>query len=425
MKKLTNGQKIIIFASILLFLLLIGIIIVQSLRIREEADVQVAIVGEIEKKNRTLEEIFEKYAIEMVKRDTFKIEVRFPKNLYNDDGSSNKEYFYAVIKDVADYLKTTFYLIDSEKDITIRVFYYDKNSETINKDEKEDEIFPEDPEKRILFTINNNDDFYEDTDGKSFVAIEKAKIIEEKTIFIRNDEVNSLRMNRFKFSEFNKEYGEPEGVNEQGFNIYEGGDVLAKKFDKKNYTQTMIYKGKYLNNFVSRVEDGYSLEKVVEEYGEPSLGGLDRGYLGYRNDIYYFFFYDDEIVLYTYDYSSNDKFESYLREYLNDYDVAKLRMVTKAVWYYYDKDEYQLLDVTTNEETGEVLGQREILHLTYPAVGVEINIDSKDMKTKGITFYSNYFMSDFIKDKIRNGVFSISSEDYIDVVERERRMNEE
>ena len=59
--------------------------------------------------------------------------------------------------------------------------------------------------------------------------------------------------------------------------------------------------------------------------------------------------------------------------------------------------------------------------MLYPAKGVEINLGYEDMK--GITFYSNYYFTDAIKEKIQNGYFNLNAdEDLIHIMEK-RRVN--
>ena len=77
--------------------------------------------------------------------------------------------------------------------------------------------------------------------------------------------------------------------------------------------------------------------------------------------------------------------------------------------------------LTTRYYEAEYDEENQTLYMLYPAKGVEINLGYEDMK--GITFYSNYYFTDAIKEKIQNGYFNLNAdEDLIHIMEK-RRVN--
>ena len=61
--------------------------------------------------------------------------------------------------------------------------------------------------------------------------------------------------------------------------------------------------------------------------------------------------------------------------------------------------------------------------IMYSTRGVDINIVNND--PKGITFYNNYYLTDYIKGLVKTGVVSFEPDvDLIEKVELERRKND-
>lgn len=389
MNNLSKSQKIIIIILTISILILLILISQMSSLVAETANENNLALGTGEKEQVTLSTILKKYDITFKSRNSSRIYVEFNVNLYNDDGTSNEKYFNDLITELTDFLQTTFYLVDEKNNIDIKVFYMEDGDTVIR--------------------INNQEDFYGSTNSDTYLQVENVDIIKSKNIFITEESVDVLSLYGLKYSKFVERYGEPEGQDDNGYYLFDGGDIRVAKYEGSGNIRNVIYTGKYLTQFVSRVTDKYSIDKVVQEYGEPQLGSLAEDYVGYRNDMYYMFFYSDEISLYPYGYESNKKFEKYLEQYNIDGDLNGFKRLVTNIWDGYFECEY-------DEENQSLL-------LTYPTKGVKIEIS--DNSTKNITFYSNYYFSDDLKDDIKNGYYTLKAdEDYLDVVERERKIND-
>lgn len=389
MKKNSQSQKIIIIILTITVIVACSLIIyISSIIENNEEEQEVVLINSSNESRNTLSDILKKYYAEFINRDGTKIYVKFDRRLYNEDGTSNKEFFNKIINELTDFLQETYYLIDEENEINIKVFYIEDSEPIIR--------------------INDSENFYESTDANTYLGIDSVDIVGEKNILINEGTLQSLSISGMKYSSITNTLGEKEGIDENGYEIYAGGDIKIAKYENDNSVRNIVYSGEYLTEIVSRVEENYSLNKVIEEYGDPAFGSLSDRYVGYRNRDFYIFFYEDEVSVYGYGYGENFKFEKYLREYIVDWDLAKFAKVTRAVWEGYYKYEF-------NEETEELL-------LIYPSKGVEINIKGNDHK--GITFYSNYYFSDELKEEIRDGWFTLKTdEDLIHKVELERRKN--
>lgn len=381
--KMNGSQKIISIILICLVIVLITLVYINSLDIVEDETVNQ--VETVVKEKETLSEILAKYDVEYIKRDANKIYVTFNFQLYNEDGSSNELKLNNLLNELTNYFKSTYYIIDEKNGIDIKVFY----SQNVGA-----EIF-----------INNKKDFFEETDGKTYYDVNNIKNTLLTNVYVVEDALSYITMKSLRYSDLVDRIGEPIGTDEEGYLLFDDGDIRVSKYENANMVRNMIYSGKYLNSFVSKITEGYSLKKVVEVYGEPAFGSIDEGYVGYRTTEFYLFFYEDEISVYGYGYTSNIQFEKILQEYTLDYDIEKLSSTIRAMWRGYHKYE---MDVENKK-----------LYLTYPSRGVEIKIDSMDVT--GITFYSNYYYSDGLINKIKNGDYTLKAdEDFIHIVELER-----
>lgn len=381
---LTKGQKIISIILIILIIVLIYLIMLGASDIEESGE----IINEIEivtEQKESLSEILAKFDVEYLKRDSNNIYVTFNFQLYNEDGSSNEIKLNNLINELMEYFNATFYLIDEKNNINIKVFYNEVGDDTI--------------------VINDKKDFFEQTDGKTYYDTSNVSIAPEKNIYVSDSTLQYITANNLRYTDLVKTLGEPIGTDEEGYLLFDEGDLRVSKYESTNMVRNMIYSGKYLNSVVSKIKEDYSLDVVLEAYGEPTFGGLEEGYLGYRSPEYYIFFHEDEVSIYGYGYSSNIELEKLLKEYLADRNLENLSFSIRALWRGYYKHE---LDV----ENGK-------LYLSYPSRGLEINIENND--SNGIIFYNNYYYSDSLLEDIKNGAYTLNAdEDFIHIVEQER-----
>lgn len=384
--KLSKIQIIVGVVLIILITLLFSLMTKTQRKIEES---KIVALSQVKKENEvTLESILKKHNVQFISVEGIKIYVRFDRKLYNEDGTSNENFFKVLVQELVDYKQSTFYLIDEKNNIEIKVFFNESD-------------------KSYTTNINNKPDFYEDTDGEIYSAIDHVKIARNSNIYTVEESVDMIAANTLKFDKFVKYLGEPEGPNEDGYYLFDDGNIAVIKYPGEDRIRNMVYSAKYVNRFVSEIDKDYSLNKVAEIYGTAPFGSVEEGYLGYRNNDYYIFFYDNEISLHGYDYTAQLKFEKALEEYIIDKDLYKLYRAVKILWPRYYEAEY-------NEEN-------QTLYMLYPAKGVEINLGYEDMK--GITFYSNYYFTDAIKEKIQNGYFNLNAdEDLIHIMEK-RRVN--
>ena len=152
-----------------------------------------------------------------------------------------------------------------------------------------------------------------------------------------------------------------------------------------------------------------TLHEIAESEKNYDFVSVDKGYLGYRHNEFYLFFYEDEVSAYTYSYKRNTVFEDYLKEYIETKDLDRFVKNLSIDWLAYDSFEY-------DEET-------QCAHILYSTRGVEIDI--KDNNPKGITLYNNYYLTELTKKYVKNGYISLNPyEDLVEKTEIERRNND-
>ena len=170
--------------------------------------------------------------------------------------------------------------------------------------------------------------------------------------------------------------------------------------------KNIIFTDKYDGDITSTINTDMDLKQIAEIEPTYNFGSVKEGYLGYRNDSYYYFFYDDEISIYTYSYKNNSTFEDILEEYIETGDLDIFSKRLKNRWQAYDLFEYDEGKAT--------------LHVLYSTRGVEINIKENDFK--GITFYQNYYFTDYSKSLVKNGIVSFNNNvDLVHKIEMDRR----
>ena len=119
-----EGQKkLVILGIIIAILLLIFLLIwfyIQYLKMKDEVDSQVAASSVIPE--TTTSDIFNDNNVKVYREEGNKIYVDFEKDLFEEDGSSNQEYFEKVIDELNELKpRSDYYLVDEEREISIHV----------------------------------------------------------------------------------------------------------------------------------------------------------------------------------------------------------------------------------------------------------------------------------------------------------------
>ena len=389
MENKNSRIKISVYILIMLiFLLFFCLYILGTVKELSSNDEYVEVEFVSQEKLETVEEIINKFGSYYIEEDMRKIYVKFSKDLF-EDGISNEEYFEMMIEELCllkKLEKETFYLIDEEKLIEIKVQYKEKLG------------------KHVIF-YNKKEDYFEVTDGEIYCKFNNIDLIKEVEISPIANELKKLIDGKMRFSKIEELLGEGEDL-ENGYTSYKDGSILIYKAD--GLVKTIIFTEKYEEEIFFDIKVGMKLDEITEKYDKGFEGSASQGYLLYRTDDIYAFLYEDEFVVYGYNYFINEKFEDYLEEYLSYGDFEKfIKFVTKR-W--------------TNYEICEINYETKTAHITYPYRGLEINIENNN--PKGITLFENYYFTDKSKTLIRDGLITLKGEENsLEMFEKNRRKN--
>ncbi|MBQ7409995.1 MAG: hypothetical protein IJW20_01260 [Clostridia bacterium] len=388
MKKNKTMKKLVLVIFILFFCLLCLLLALQKFENQENIKVSTEGMVHIEEKPENPEEVMEKYEsthIDKSEEDNI-IYATLAKDLYNEDGSSNEKF----VKDLVDDLKPfyeneDFSIIDKNRKITIDADY-DQESETYD------------------IIINGVEEFYDNTDGKDYVAVQDSEIVKGTNFTVREYFLNKLEVHDGYFSQIASELGEGTEL-DNGYTSYKDGLIKIRTVDT-GAVRNIIYDSSYETYYTNQIKNGMSLKEIEEYEPKHDFGSVEEGYLGYRQFSFYIFFYPEEVSVYSYAYRENEKFEWILSEYLEDGDLEQFVDRIKKKWKVYDKLEY-------NPET-------QSAYILISTRGVEIDI--KNNNPKGVKLYSNYYFTDYTRQLVKNGKISFEANtDLVNEVEKERR----
>lgn len=321
-----------------------------------------------------------------LKRSVYiEIYANFAKNLYEDDGKSNEKFFDDIIEQIVDLEKNSFYLIDESKNLKIFV-RYDKEKE------------------KFEVTINDVEDFYEETNGEIYVDIENTKIVSDTPMNVSNDFYNSLQARNMAFANTVLVTAEDRELLPNGYYYYPTDHLKA--FMRTNKVLNLVFDKGYEEEIAVNTYVKTDLKEIEERFKKAPFGSIKDGYLGYRTTQEYVFFYEDEVSVYPYKYKANEYFDQYLLDYCNTGDLDKLVSDFTTRWYSYFEFDYD--------------AENQNLKLTFPTRGIGIDIKGND--SKGITIYNNYYLTDTVKDLIKNNKITLeSNKDLLLITEQERR----
>lgn len=374
-------KLILICFSILFILLIIMCVLLYKVQKKNETNIGVSIPEKQDLENdvynndqvfHNVQEILESYGCTYISEQeepTTVIYLVFGKSLFNSDGTNNRNYYESLINALAKKLiKKNFYLYD------------EKNSTQIN-------VTCDFENDNISYKINNISDYFGTANGELYQDIENTEIAQYQYIPISYNVLYNIVQNNMYLID---ELGEPEG--EVGkYKLYQNGTIMSRNFSGK--VRNMIFLEGYEGNVFTGVEVGTPLSEIKKLYPNNAFGSIEEGYLGYRTAELYVFFYENEISVYGYSYYEQKNFEDILEEYLNTNDLNRFTERVTKLWTNYDEFEYDR-------------GNKS-LYLTYPSIGVIINIQNNN--SKGITICNNYYLSDKIKNFIIENKISLDS----------------
>lgn len=391
-KKDVKSVLILIFLILLFLLFFFGYTLLETIeneqintqtQINQDNQNSIDIEGQEE---NPIRDIIQKYGSKFVKQEGPSIFVEFAKDLYDKNGNSNRNYFQKIIDDLVPYFEIeSFYLIDNTKDIYIHVKYDSKTDEHI-------------------IIINEIENFYDKTEGKDYVLVDESEIVPRSGFMILDTYLLTLAVRDFYFNAISDKIGEGTDLG-NGYTSYLDGTMELRTIPTGG-VRNIVYNHNYEGMITTEISAGMSLEKIKEIEPDNTFGGLSEDYLGYREDNFYVFFYDNELSFYPYSYKNNKTFESILKDYIDNKNLESFVNNLRSRYMAYDHLEY---DPETN--SADIL---------YSTRGIHIKIQNNE--TNGITLYSNYYFTDYTKKLVKQGIIDFEpGVDLVEKVELERR----
>ena len=319
---------------------------------------KVTAVDILEKNNTVVDEEYED-----------KIYVKFDKDLFDENGKSNEEYFTRIIDDINSLRpESDYYLIDKEKEIEIHVILNQNNT--------------------YKYTINNNENYFDKVDGDVYAEVSRSKISESSHFYYNNDFLYLGAMSSYYIKEMEDELGEGRDIG-NGYKSYKDGGMFIRT-SPVGAIRNIVYTGLYDDEITEGVKVGTPLKTIKEMFPQNAFGSISEGYLGYITNDLYSFFYPDEVSVYTYKYDENDRFESILKDYLETGDLKDFATRISATYSVYDSFEYD-----EDLESASILISNR---------GIKIEI--RDNDPKGITLYNNYCFTEKTRNYVKEGKIS-------------------
>ncbi len=383
-------KVIIAIFTILLVLLLIISFTLINLKKQEaeelEADIEVADVSTVTEEGKTVKQIIEESDAKYLEENGDTIYVEFSKDLFDEKGESNEDYFNNIIKKLQKASPTkTFVLIDESKNIDIKVNYSIAD-------------------KEYKIKIKDVENFYDVVDGKKYVGVDKISIVPLSKFIFNNSYLFKLSINSSYFKNIKDDLGEGVPL-ENNYTSYLDGKIKIRLAPTKT-VRNLIFSEEYEGDITEKINTKMSLREIQAANNTNAFGSLEENYLGYRDEDFYLFFYNDETSIYSYSYQYNEDFEDLLDEYLASKNLDNFINSLVQSWKAYDYYEYD--------------AETQSAYVLYSTRGIEIDIKNND--SKGIKLYTNYYFTNKTKDYVKRGLIDVDlNTDLVNKVEQERR----
>lgn len=383
MKKNNVFKLVIIFLVLVLFCILVYLVYLMMTISSNNYNKSAEIVSD---EANTVLGVLEKYNCIFVRDIDNTIYVVFPKDLFDDLGNSNEDYFISITKDLEDFFeRDDFSLVDEEKNINIYA-KYDRTSD------------------KHIISINSLENYYSMVNGRDYVDVENVNYSKQSdTINPICTILTNLKSNGMRLSSIEDIVGEGKQLDDGYISFLDG--KIKMKIANKKIVYNIIISRDYDENIFENFENDDSLDYIYSNNPDNCFGSVEEGYLGYRTDDLYYFIYEDEVVVYAYSYVDNINFEKALKKYFQNKDLENFIMLITGQVKVYDLKEYDL-------DAG-------IAVVDLSCYGIEINISEND--SRGITLYNNYCFTENSRQFVKDGLVTFKNyENSIEKLEKER-----
>ena len=287
-----NYSKHIIVLCILIFILIIINNILSSIYKKNNEEKPKLSYDNLTNVQEVIEYYESKYiSEEESKESNFNLDIylNFAKMPYEEDETSNEEYYNKMIEDIAKVIRySSFRMFDNDNDIKIEVLCENRKVKTI--------------------IINGMEDFFIYHDSQ--ISMKNYEEINNTEFTISSPILQSLIDNLW---DSNINLGTRESIFDD-YHIYFDEGIKVRIINNKIYN--IVFDKNYKENVLNTFFPGMDLRDVKSSLGEPTFENDELKIIGYKNQSIYVFFTEDEISIYRKDQTDTDDFFKLADEYL-------------------------------------------------------------------------------------------------------------
>lgn len=341
------NKKIVIVLIAIIFIVLVSLLLFKNFL--ESNQTPELIYDNLTTIKQVIEYHGSKYISEEESNDnnySLDVYLEFKVKPYEDDNTSNEEYYNELLEDSAKVLYyKNFRMIDEKNDITVEV---------ICKNGKIDSII-----------INGIEDYFIYMDSQ--ISMREYKEISKTEITVQSEVLQNCINNSWNTGVY---FGERDSIFDEYYIYFDEG-LEVRTIDNMIYN--VIFTNKYQGNVVNNTYPGMQLENVEDLMGEPTFKDEDLGILGYKGENIYVFFTETEISIYRVTTTDTDDFFDLADRYLDE-ELDFLEFMNELTYLWPDYSEYTY--------------DSESVFIAYPLKGVEIKLNYGD-DLNGIYIYNN------------------------------------
>ena len=341
------NKKIVIVLIAIIFIVLVSLLLFKNFL--ESNQTPELIYDNLTTIKQVIEYHGSKYISEEESNDnnySLDVYLEFKVKPYEDDNTSNEEYYNELLEDSAKVLYyKNFRMIDEKNDITVEV---------ICKNGKIDSII-----------INGIEDYFIYMDSQ--ISMREYKEISKTEITVQSEVLQNCINNSWNTGVY---FGERDSIFDEYYIYFDEG-LEVRTIDNMIYN--VILTNKYQGNVVNNTYPGMQLENVEDLMGEPTFKDEDLGILGYKGENIYVFFTETEISIYRVTTADTDDFFDLADRYLDE-ELDFLEFMNELTYLWPDYSEYTY--------------DSESVFIAYPLKGVEIKLNYGD-DLNGIYIYNN------------------------------------
>ncbi len=315
-------KKVILMLIFLSLIVFISIIVIRSKWSGNDTEIQ-----EEEYNLNTVQGIVKYKKGEFIKQEPSKDEayhrdiyVKLGPALFDPEDDMRKQFYMNMFVRLSKVLTyQNFRIIDEEKDIIIGV--------KCNMDKK-----------TIIEVSVNGDKNYWGNIQSQYNLFQLGNNKVNSKINIQSKELTTLIGNKWRRTSLGLD---DSFTTVNNYDVFSDKGIEIRTINRKIFN--IVFTANYKENIVNNIKTTTSLEDVIKILGEPTVGSVESGVIGYRgNDIYVFFLGNNEISVYRIEneYENLDAFFKLIKQFETDRDIKEFVNRLTDIWPDWDVYDY-------------------------------------------------------------------------------------